>query len=444
LLERGRILLGNVLDVVMLANVCSGGVTHPYSEAWLAQFLERVVDRRYLVVSDWNLERDVVGQLGEPADIADDERLAERERANRAPGRLPHRRGAEEDAGVASAHERPEALLLDVRLADHARGDVVQREAGRLGADDEQPRLRARVAERREGAQQLWDALAVVDMPEAAEDGRATDDGRLDIGCRPRRMGNVPERAVVAVLANARLDVARVHDHSRGAIEHLSRERELRWTDLPEWRHAAFEHAPTEHPARNAGLPLHRGEIRVRVAAADRRTCDEMMDDEVVQHDDAGAPQQRIEDPAVRVWVVADVVQRDVRVCHRAGSPRPHDLDVEQPLERRQQQGGVVGDPAPARRQRTEIRNLHRTPASRRSMQESHVTAQAMSRPARPSTRASSAWSRSQTHARASSSTVGATTRPVSRSRTISSGPPASVVVTTGFSERNASNGTRP
>ena len=39
---------------------------------------------------------------------------------------------------------------------------------------------------------------------------------------------------------------------------------------------------------------------------------------------------------------------------------------------------------------------------------------------------------------------VGATTSPVSRSRTMSSGPPASVIVTTGFSERNASYGTSP
>ena len=38
----------------------------------------------------------------------------------------------------------------------------------------------------------------------------------------------------------------------------------------------------------------------------------------------------------------------------------------------------------------------------------------------------------------------GATTTPVSRSWTISSGPPASVVVTTGFSDRNASYGTIP
>ena len=38
----------------------------------------------------------------------------------------------------------------------------------------------------------------------------------------------------------------------------------------------------------------------------------------------------------------------------------------------------------------------------------------------------------------------GATTSPVARSGTTSSGPPASVVVTTGFSERNASYGTMP
>ena len=77
-------------------------------------------------------------------------------------------------------------------------------------------------------------------------------------------------------------------------------------------------------------------------------------------------------------------------------------------------------------------------------MHESQVTPCASSRPARPNAFASSACPSSHVHARATSSTLGATTRPVSRSWTTSSGPPASVVVSTGFSERNASNGHHP
>ena len=55
------------------------------------------------------------------------------------------------------------------------------------------------------------------------------------------------------------------------------------------------------------------------VLAADRDPGDEVVDDEVVQDDDAGPPPQRVDDPAVRVRVVADVVERDVR----GDRPRP-------------------------------------------------------------------------------------------------------------------------
>src|SRR5581483_8985294 len=120
------------------------------------------------------------------------------------------------------------------------------------------------------------------------------------------------------------------------------------------------------------------------------------------------------------------------------------DLDLDEPLERRQQQRRVVGDAARRRRQRREVRDLHATGSSNLSMHVSHVTALATSRPARPNARASSACSRSHVHATASSSTLGATTSPVSWSRTMSSGPPASVAVITGFCERKASYGTSP
>ncbi len=79
--------------------------------------------------------------------------------------------------------------------------------------------------------------------------------------------------------------------------------------------------------------------------------------------------------------------------------------------------------------------------ASSLSIARSQVTCSASALPAFPQARASSSPIAS---APAIPSTVGSTTRPVSRSCTTSSGPPASVVVTTGFSDRNASNGTIP
>ena len=406
LLERGGVLLGDVLEVVLGADVGERGLAHARGDAGLGEPPHRRGQRLDLSLADRHLQRDVVGQLREPADVADDERLAERERADRAARRLAHRRRAQEDARIARRHQAPEALLLDVRLADHALvveaeplEPPVEVEAGRLGADEQQARSRMPGTEVRERAQHLRDALALVQVAEAAEERLAVDLRRLELGCGPRGMGDAPERPVVAVLAHECLDIARVDDHARGAVEHLAGERELGRPDLPERRHAALEDAPAEHAPGDARLALDRGEVRVPVMPPDRHARDEVMDDEVVQHDDAGPSAQRIDDPRVRIGIVADVIERDVGIRDRTRTPGPHHLDLDESLERRQQQRRVVGDAARARRQRREVRDLHATAASSRSMHESHVTARAISRPARPSVRASSALSRSQTHA---------------------------------------------
>ena len=57
------------------------------------------------------------------------------------------------------------------------------------------------------------------------------------------------------------------------------------------------------------------------VAAADRQPRDQVVEDEVVQDDDAWPLAQRIDDPAVRVGVVADVVEGEV-AARRARRPR--------------------------------------------------------------------------------------------------------------------------
>src|SRR5439155_14880765 len=117
------------------------------------------------------------------------------------------------------------------------------------------------------------------------------------------------------------------------------------------------------------------------------------------------------------------------------------DLDLDAARERREQELAVLGDPRPFRGERGEVGDLH---ASSRSIAWSHVTCSATAFPARPKLRTSSGCSRRKRTAPASASPRGSQTRPVRRSATTSRGPPASVVVTTGFSERKASYGTIP
>ena len=203
-----------------------------------------------------------------------------------------------------------------------------------------------------ERRQQLRHALALVDVPEAADERRSLHRCRHKLRDGPRGMLDALERPVVPVLAHQRLDVARVDDDARRAVEHLARERELLRADLPQRRHASLQHPVAEQPAGHARLALHGGQVCVPVVAADRQTGDEVVDHEVVQDDDAGTALERIDDPAVRIGIVADVVERDVRVGHGTRASRPHDLDVDQLLERRQEQRRVVGDPRRRRRQR--------------------------------------------------------------------------------------------
>ena len=95
---------------------------------------------------------DVVGQLAEPADVGDDERLAERERADHRARRLAHRRVAQVDEHVAGRHQRPHALLrARSRGARRPRSARAARagadvEALARGADEQQPRAGPRRA----------------------------------------------------------------------------------------------------------------------------------------------------------------------------------------------------------------------------------------------------------------------------------------------------------
>ena len=99
-----------------------------------------------------------------------------------------------------------------------------------------------------------------------------------------------------------------------------------------------------EQPSDDATLALHRVEIAVPVATTDRQAGDEVMQDEVVQNDDAGRPTQRLDDPAVSVRVVADVVDAQVGPPRRLLRAPLHDRDLAARAKRREQERRVVRD----------------------------------------------------------------------------------------------------
>src|SRR5439155_18472917 len=186
----------------------------------------------------------VIRYLGEPAEIADDERPSERERANGAAGRLSHRGRAQRDAGIARGHQRPELLLLDVTDALHAfRHESVRVEPGRCGPDEQELRVRMTRADEREGLDQLRDALARIQMPEAAEERPAFLRSRLNARRGPRGVLDAPDRSVVSGLDDALLDVARMHDQAGRVGQHLAGERELVRARFPRRRYSAIQHS---------------------------------------------------------------------------------------------------------------------------------------------------------------------------------------------------------
>ena len=108
--------VGDPAEVVLGADVGARGLAE--LAAVLGGELERRRDRRHLVLVDRDLERHAVGQLGEPADLGDQERLPEREGADHRAGGLAHGRRAQVDEHVAGGDQRHQPLLRHVALAD--------------------------------------------------------------------------------------------------------------------------------------------------------------------------------------------------------------------------------------------------------------------------------------------------------------------------------------
>ena len=165
-----------------------------------------------------------------------------------------------------------------------------------------------------------------------------------------------------------------------------------------------------EQAADDTMTPLHRVEVAVPVAAADGHAGDEVVQDEVVEHDEPRRPPERVEDPTVRVGVVADVVDGEIGAARRSLRAALHDLDRDVLPERREQQRRVVRDPRGLRGHRREVRDLHE---SSLAIARSQVTSPASAFPAAPNAAASSSWSRSQAAACPIAGASGATTSPV-------------------------------
>src|SRR5205823_8672982 len=137
-------------------------------------------------------------------------------------------------------------------------------------------RVRMAFAYQRKRLEELGNAFARIEVPEAAEEWAAFELSGRHVGDRPGRMRNPPQRPVVAAFACALLDVPRVRDQAGRVREHLAGERELVGPGLPDRCHAAVENTVREQATGNACVTLHRCEVAGPVLVADRQAGDEM------------------------------------------------------------------------------------------------------------------------------------------------------------------------
>ena len=151
LLERRDVEVGDPLEGMLRRGELERGGTHRCARLVVASSRSSsAASVSTSRSSGATLTATVVGQLGEPADVGDDERNAGRERADDGARRLAHRRRAQRDDDVARLHERPEPLLVDVALARHSLRRLEIGEPARGAADEQQPRLGEPLAEPRE------------------------------------------------------------------------------------------------------------------------------------------------------------------------------------------------------------------------------------------------------------------------------------------------------
>ena len=165
-----------------------------------------------------------------------------------------------------------------------------------------------------------------------------------------------------------------------------------------------------------------------------------MVQHELVEDDDAGTLAERVDDPAVLVRVVADVVERDVRLGRAPEAAGLGDDDVHALLERRA--AAAPSSPRCPTARAAAASSTRLSSASSLSIVASQVTRSASSLARPPPRRGVAAFSAAERSGERLGARLG--DEPGHAVVTTSSGPPASVVVTTGFSARNASYGTIP
>src|SRR5438128_10326773 len=100
-----------------------------------------------------------------------------------------------------------------------------------------------------EGGEELRNPLRLVQIAEAAVERLAVECGRLDRRHRPGRVGDAPDRPLVAGRTGPILDMVRVDDQSGRQPKDLAGERELLRARLPEGRDAGVEEAVGEQAA---------------------------------------------------------------------------------------------------------------------------------------------------------------------------------------------------
>jgi hypothetical protein len=105
---------------------------------------------------------------------------------------------------------------------------------------------------------------------------------------------------------------------------------------------------------------LDRVEVALRIAASEHERGKELVKRDLVQHDDSGPPVQRLQDPAVSVRIVSEVIEANGRAVGVAAPP--NDPYVYSPPESREQLGAVIRDTGTLRRKGREVGDLGPVP----------------------------------------------------------------------------------
>ena len=296
LLERRDVPLGDEVDVVLSARELARGLAHREPDIRpRPEQLERRHERGDLAVVDRHLQRHVVRQLREPADVADDQRLAERERTDRRARRLAHRRRAKVDVHVGGRHQLPQTLLRPrsprASRPEPSRPRRWRRRSrsnpGDDRTDEQEPRPRAGAGRTRAKASSSWGTrLLAFTLPKLAKSGSPATSIAGQVGHGEGGMRDDPDRAAEAGRASAVVDVAGMDDQAGGEVEHLSREREVLGPVLPQRWNALLHHGVPEQPRGQPAVALEGVQVRLPVAAPERDARDEVMEHEVVEHDE--------------------------------------------------------------------------------------------------------------------------------------------------------------